>query len=67
MTQNNLKEANDVIFELAAETYKDAEELLGEFLDRVEEDDHIVYELKRIRKYREMLCQIQSLIGNLKD
>lgn len=63
MTQNNLKEANDVIFELSAETYKDAEELLGEFLDRVEEDDHIVYELKRIRKYREMLCQIQAIIN----
>lgn len=63
MTQNNLKEANDVIFELAAETYKDAEEFLGEFLDRVEEDDHIVHELKRIRKYREMLCQIQAIIN----
>lgn len=57
-----MKKAIELIDTMIEENYDKMQELFVEFIDEVEEDKHILYELQQLRHTRNQLFDLKIII-----
>ena len=62
MKKSNYENARKLIDEMLVRNYNEMNELLVEFIDHVENDEHIVYQLKQLRDMRDDIIRLENII-----
>ena len=57
-----MKKAIELIDTMIEENYDKMQELFVEFIDEVEDDEHILYELQQLRHTRNQLFDLKIII-----